>query len=876
MAAKTSFKQQCPHCEAIVPVKDESLIGKRIRCPKCGEPFLLEDPEGSAKTTKTAKAPKAAASAAATKAKTKSRGRKGDEDDEDQPQFKKKKGGGNNKLIIGGLALAGVAVVLLAVAVFFMNSGDNKPKSGPNVAQNNPPPPVEEPIKQELPVTAKAGGFSLGGNISNMLPNDTQVVVNVPIPDVLKNPVGQMLFDNYAASTKTSETALGIGYRDVERWIITMRLTDPGWTFLIWRTKKPINFEAAKRVLQLKPAKAEGSPVQGQDFYATPVNWLTNAKIVPAILKPETGDAANPEQEAPFFVHKRDDFTLVIANLLPMKEFLKAKGQPTYKDTSAKPEEKKPGSSGLPAGVGRGGPPRGAGGFPGGDAQARVSADYRSINPRLKAMLDRMETNSPYLVSGAVDFEGDPLVEIALEQLGRKEKVNTGGFSLQWRQEIITAMAALDCGSDQDASNLRNALQTQLQLYSTLLKPFGVNIKTGRERRPENKPEESPGGPGGERGPGGVPLPPGVGRRPPGVGPGQPSNPGPNQPVEKGPPANVTLAYELNTQGRLLTAITDIKLRDELYEELIRDVEPYFVRLQGELEMATARPHPQRLADAGRAFAEKENQFPRGAADRKKSAARAGRKWNPDQRISWMAEILPYLGYERAHSRIVWEKSWRDPENLTTASILIPEFVDASSSKNRWYVSYPGVSSELAATQYVGMAGIGLDAPSYRISDPAVADKLGIFGYDRVTPLADIVDKAKTILMIQVPPTLHSPWMAGGGSTVRGVPETGSVAPFVTVNGDGQRGTTVIMADGSVHWISEKISDDVFKAMCRVKGRKSDVKANELHAIPPPDEQSELKAVPGVPTAAAPPEKKEPTPAAPEKKQEANIPPPGK
>src|SRR5262245_27157984 len=44
MAAKTSFKQQCPSCETMVPIKDGSLIGKKIDCPKCKYRFVVEEP----------------------------------------------------------------------------------------------------------------------------------------------------------------------------------------------------------------------------------------------------------------------------------------------------------------------------------------------------------------------------------------------------------------------------------------------------------------------------------------------------------------------------------------------------------------------------------------------------------------------------------------------------------------------------------------------------------------------------------------------------------------------------------------------------------------------------------------------------------------
>src|SRR5207248_4926976 len=44
MAISASFKQQCPSCEALVPIKDGSLIGKKVDCPKCKYRFVVEDP----------------------------------------------------------------------------------------------------------------------------------------------------------------------------------------------------------------------------------------------------------------------------------------------------------------------------------------------------------------------------------------------------------------------------------------------------------------------------------------------------------------------------------------------------------------------------------------------------------------------------------------------------------------------------------------------------------------------------------------------------------------------------------------------------------------------------------------------------------------
>ena len=44
MASATSFKQQCPSCEAMVPIRDPKLIGRKIDCPKCKYRFVVEKP----------------------------------------------------------------------------------------------------------------------------------------------------------------------------------------------------------------------------------------------------------------------------------------------------------------------------------------------------------------------------------------------------------------------------------------------------------------------------------------------------------------------------------------------------------------------------------------------------------------------------------------------------------------------------------------------------------------------------------------------------------------------------------------------------------------------------------------------------------------
>src|SRR5207244_7505167 len=111
---------------------------------------------------------------------------------------------------------------------------------------------------------------------------------------------------------------------------------------------------------------------------------------------------------------------------------------------------------------------------------------------------------------------------------------------------------------------------------------------------------------------------------------------------------------------------------------------------------------------------------------------------------------------------------------------------------------------------------------------------------------------SNTILMVQVPHDSLAgvtPWIAGGGATLRGVPDKNSVAPFVLTtdkNGkpithNGKRGTYVAMVDGSVRWVDAGIADEVFKAMATVRTpNPADVARSDIaELIEPPDRPKE-------------------------------------
>src|SRR5262245_20488617 len=153
----SGFKQQCPSCEAMVPIRDPGLVGRKIDCPTCKYRFVVEEPEealdeDTAAAPKSAKGKPDAADARrpggkGAPAKTRPAGRRRDEDDEDEGKPRPKGGdGGSTKLVVGLLA-AVVGVALIGVAVYFGfihdgGSGPPRPPSGPPVASTPAPTPA--------------------------------------------------------------------------------------------------------------------------------------------------------------------------------------------------------------------------------------------------------------------------------------------------------------------------------------------------------------------------------------------------------------------------------------------------------------------------------------------------------------------------------------------------------------------------------------------------------------------------------------------------------------------------------------------------------------------------------------------------------------
>src|ERR1700719_2600504 len=217
MAASTSFKQQCPSCEAMVPIRDPNLIGRKIDCPKCKYRFVVEDPGTSADEDEDVKPGKRDNGKGA---KSKAGARRRDEDDEDEEDVAAKKSGGNNKLVLG-IGLSVVAVGLLGVVGYLLfASGDSSSKSS---STPTPAPVASKPQENEAPKDtekkeeAAAGSAVSAEFLTNLLPPDIEGVCLVHMQDLMRTTLGRAMFESPGSfRSEALQRRLGFSIDDVD------------------------------------------------------------------------------------------------------------------------------------------------------------------------------------------------------------------------------------------------------------------------------------------------------------------------------------------------------------------------------------------------------------------------------------------------------------------------------------------------------------------------------------------------------------------------------------------------------------------------------------------------------------------------------------
>lgn len=185
----------------------------------------------------------------------------------------------------------------------------------------------------------------------------------------------------------------------------------------------------------------------------------------------------------------------------------------------------------------------------------------------------------------------------------------------------------------------------------------------------------------------------------------------------------------------------------------------------------------------------------------------------PEERLSWIVPLLPYLDQNPLYQRFDMKKGYAD--NGPTAQTVVPIFICPASTA-------AGVN---AVTNYIAMSGIGRDAAS----QPAGAAGNGFMGYDRPTSIAMIEDGASNTIALMETNFGLGPWARGGSATLRefdpaDLPLFGDGRPFGGHAADkrwfgGQPvGMNVAMADGSVRFLRASIDPQRLAAAITISG----------------------------------------------------------
>jgi prepilin-type processing-associated H-X9-DG protein len=272
--------------------------------------------------------------------------------------------------------------------------------------------------------------------------------------------------------------------------------------------------------------------------------------------------------------------------------------------------------------------------------------------------------------------------------------------------------------------------------------------------------------------------------------------------------------------GNILYVSIDAEVNAETDRKIRQEIEGQVVRLKGMTDVAASGvPRWHELAATALRLKDQKKVLHGTHPLAEDASGKSFVMRGPNQRVSWMVELLPALGKAEVYNDIDSKLPWRHEKNLRPATTWIPQFINPQYPRESWQARLPSLSGyDLGVTHYTALSGIGLDSAEWDENDPAVRKKLGLFGYDRSTKFDDIHDGASnTIFLITTPPNVARPWIAGGGATVQGVPEKNSIAPFVANHG-GKRGAYVLMADGSVRFVAADVSDKVFQAMVTKAG----------------------------------------------------------
>lgn len=758
------------------------------------------------------------------------------------------------------------------------------PMGDPNKQVIAPPPiappdrnPGENPnpMAVEVPKPVPAGEMK---DATNLLPGETQAVLQFNMQRLQPTPFYGAFFDRQMLDF--FRNSMSFDATDISHVYVAMvgSTRDP---FAIIRTKAPVpSLNTMSQKMEVEAGKQ--SPItRGRSQYQYGI--LKTNPFVTAISKAlstesllaAAGVAVSDEEKAqwkdkPLAICVYDSQTVLIGEVNWMERFLLDlgdNGYPPFQTEMTAPAAPPPADAGAPPAVappgspppgsppmpmGSGPPmPMGSGpaGAPPGTPPAKGPPKlytsvptYRTVKPELKRMLNLLEEdekNPPAVVYA--DMIDKRLLsrdyQSAFAQAGMilgalVENTKMVGVAItSFQKEKLVAQMLFDFVSAEDAkTTVNDRLETLLKLLAPAVsRPLGTPIDVRNTAGPNGATPAAPGStdgsvpssaPPGSDGGRGIAPPPGSG--PPG------SNTAPGTgPIAGFPPGAQPSKIELGVRDTLVTIEAEINWQPEAY---LKTIQPVVVtaatQLKGRMSVLSGAARQGDLAAAVKRLTDEKQMAPPATFARNANIERYGLPYPPDHRVSFMADLLPFLGKGGLRQSIDEKKfAWYAKEHEAAAGTWVSEFLVPDYPQTSWRATHPlAEGRSLGGTNYVAVSGLGLDSARYDPANPEHAKKVGMVGYDWGSKPAEVTDGlSNTMYMIQVPPTHARPWIAGGGSTVQGLDDAlpNPVDDFVHGNAGGKRGTHVLMGDGSVRFVPEGIDAKVFKAMATRAGGES-------------------------------------------------------
>jgi prepilin-type processing-associated H-X9-DG protein len=200
------------------------------------------------------------------------------------------------------------------------------------------------------------------------------------------------------------------------------------------------------------------------------------------------------------------------------------------------------------------------------------------------------------------------------------------------------------------------------------------------------------------------------------------------------------------------------------------------------------------------------------------AATRDPRQFAPNQRLSWLADVVPLLGdgtpktarYQTLAEKIDHSKGWKDAANAAAVMTPVRIFLCPGHPDYR-PTRAPGL------THYVGVAGI----------DPGAADlpredvRAGMFGHDRGVSRRQAERGISYTMMVLETTRDNGPWLAGGYPTVRGLApdEEQYIGPGRPFGGMHSGVVNVLWVDGSVKPMKDDTPGELFRALATLQQR---------------------------------------------------------